>query len=201
MTEWESSVECEGQKLADICPAVTFYCEQPLRLKYWWAGKKQSHIPDLLVHLAMGRPWVIEFKADEDPELEDARQRAEIVTPMFRDAGFDYHIVMNSSLLRGSYLANAKYISRHGRERASTGDFNFASQLFEVAGDLTMRAFSKAFTTELEAIRATCRLLRSGHIAIDMKLPVGPETRLSWRGQPDHMRDLSWLRAAYDVIK
>jgi hypothetical protein len=201
MTEWESSVECYGQKLVDVCPAITCYFEQPFRLRYWWNGKRLCHIPDLLAYPAVGRPWVIEFKADGDRKLEEARQRSEIVAPFFCDVGFDYHIVMESSLLRGSYLQNARYILRYGRASASVGDFNFASDIFEVTGDLTLSAFSRAFKIDVEGIRAACRLLISGHIAIDMALPISAETRLSWRGKPDYMGDLSWLQAAFAVIK
>lgn len=201
MTEWESNVECYGQQIIDVSPSVVTYCEQPFRLWYLCNGERTNHVPDLVAYLDSGRPWVIEFKSDDDPKLADAYDRSVLVEPMLRDAGFDYHVVLGSQLRRQAYLSNAKYLLRYGRTRASPSDFNFASHLLDATGDLSLGAFCKAYKSALDGLRAASRLVMAGHLALDMSVPITEKTVLSWRGASLPHGGQSWLQAAFAVTK
>lgn len=201
MTTWESNVECDGQALTDACSSVTYYCEQPCRIAYTVGGLRLKHIPDLIVEGLDHRPWLIEFKADEDPELGDALVRSELLQQPLRDQGFNYAVVTGMTLRRDSYLVNAKTLVRHGRARAAFEDVRFAQSFFTQANPRLLADYLCTATDPRLAWSRLARLFFSGYISFDMAAPLKPKTLLSWHGCPDAARGAQWLRAAFDLTR
>lgn len=201
MTSWESNVECDGQALVDACPAVTYYCEQPCSIRYEDSGSTKTHTPDLLVEILGDRPWLFEFKADDDPKLTDALARAQGLQPLLRAQGFDYAVVTAAKMRTAAYLANAKLLLRHGRSFALHEDLSHARLRLSRDGSCTLADFLESSTALDLAWGQLARLVLTGYITFDASTPLEPQTVLSWHGCREPTRGAQWLRAAFGLTK
>ena len=200
-THWESEVERDGQKLVDACRAVRKYGEQPFTIHYRLTSGWYRHVPDLLVNGSLSQPWIVEFKRDDDPELEAAYHRAELLAPVLKQAGYEYLVVLGSTLRQHSYLKNTKWLLRYGRRPCSLVDLERARRLYGRSDSLCLSQLTQAFGNTCEAQRLTARLILDGHLHVDMRVPVDEQAMITWLQEPNAEGDISWLRAAFGVTK
>lgn len=200
-THWESEVERDGQKLVDACRAVRAYGEQPFTIHYRTSSGWHRHVPDLFVNGVMPQPWIIEFKRDDDSELEAARQRADLLAPALRQAGYQYFVVLGSTLRRCSYLKNAKWLLRYGRGCCSLIDLERVRRLYDRTSSLHLNQLGEAFASTREGWCLTARLILDGYLQVDMRLPIDERAEITWSQEPSIEGDISWLRAAFGVTK
>lgn len=198
---WESNVECDGQILADACAGVATYREQPCKIRFRDDGANQTHVPDLFVDGALPRPLLIEFKSDQDPHLSDAIARALVLTPALREAGYDYHIVLASTLQRSNYLANARLILRFARQAPTELDIALATKAFEKKYQLPTRDYLRGRTSDVSALQGMYRLILGGYITVPMHEPLTDQTPLTWHGCPAREEGIQWLQAAFNLTR
>lgn len=196
---WESKVERDGQRLVDVAPHVSSFCEQPVKIDFGHEDGPLSHIPDLLVRFFAGTPWLVEFKDDDDPELEFAHARASLLEGPLASLGFKYVLAIRSSLRRKAYVANALWLRRHGCRPLDLVSWERARRLFSHFGSMTLQEFCAAAGGGRESIRAAAALILKGDIRLDMAEPIGPESIMSWCA--DKKGGGAWLSAPFGETK
>ena len=197
---WESKVERDGQRLVDVAPDVSYFGEQPVRIDFGCEDCILSHVPDLLVRFFSGMAWLVEFKDDNDPELEFSQARADLLARPLAALGFSYVLVVHSDLRRESYLSNALWLRRHGRRPHNLATWEKSRRLFSHSGSMTLREFCAAGADHRESVRSAAALIMAGNIRVDMAEPIGPETCMSWCGYRNGGGG-SWLSALFEGIK
>lgn len=198
---WESDVECDGQTLADACPGVSSYREQPCKIVFLGGDETYVHIPDLHIDGALPRPLLIEFKSDNDPKLGDAVSRARTLTPVLREAGYDYHVVLGSALRRSNYLRNARLITRFARRPPSELDIATGARRFRGKSRMTGADYLNGRTSEVRALQSMYRLIFGGYITVPMHERLTDQTTLTWHGCPAREEGIQWLQAAFALIR
>ena len=196
---WESKVERDGQRLVDVAPNVSYFGEQPVKIDFGCEDCILSHVPDLLIRFFVGTPWLVEFKDDNDPELEFARARATLLGGPLAVLGFRYVLVVHSDLKREAYLSNALWLRRYGRRPHNIVTWERARRLFSHFGTMTLREFCSAEGDHHQAIRSAAALIRSGEISVDMAEPIGLESPLCWR--EDQNGGAAWLSVLFEGTK
>ncbi|GAB2551729.1 hypothetical protein GCM10027065_23500 [Rhodanobacter koreensis] len=149
----------------------------------------------------MSQPWIVEFKRDDDPELEAAYHRAELLAPVLKQAGYEYLVVLGSTLRQHSYLKNTKWLLRHGRHPCSLVELERVRRLYGRSHSLRLSQLTQAFGSICEAWRLTARLILDGHLHVDMRVPVDEQAVITWLQEPYAEGEISWLRAAFGVTK
>lgn len=197
-THWESEVECNGQRLVDVCPAVSSFGEQPLTIHFEAGGQCHQHIPDLILSRADALPTLIEFKSDEDGRLEEARQRAALLAPCLCELGFNYRLVLGSTIKRDAYLKNATWLRKFAGKPLPLVHYERARRAFDYTGSMSLREFMLALGIPQVAIWTLSRLVLSGRIALSMKEEMSPEQLLRWNPSNAKEVGIEWLQAAFN---
>jgi hypothetical protein len=197
-THWESEVECNGQRLVDVCPAVLTFGEQPLTVHFEAGGQRHKHVPDLILRRADVRPTLIEFKSDDDEKLEEARQRAALLRPCLYEHGFNYILVLGSTLTRDAYLKNAAWLRKFAGKALPLVHYECARRAFDSTGSMSLREFLPVLGLPQVALWTLSRLILSGRIAHSMKEPMNPEKLLRWVPSNTQEAGLEWLQAAFN---
>lgn len=198
-THWESPVECDGHRLVDVCPAVSSFGEQPLTINFAVGSLRHQHIPDLILRREGHRPALIEFKSDDDEKLEEARQRAFLLTPCLRAQGYEYYLVVGSSLARGAYLENATWLRKHAGKPLPIELYETARAAIEPAGSMTAAEFLSALDSPQLGMWSLSRLVLAGRIGFSMKDPFHSEQQLRWFPSNATSVGLTWLQAAFNA--
>lgn len=71
LVQFESGVERQFFESLDRTNMVTWYCEQPLRLSYFYDGCFRNYYPDVLLALSDGRRIILELKPVSEMALEE----------------------------------------------------------------------------------------------------------------------------------
>jgi hypothetical protein len=194
-THWESHVERDGHRLVDVAAHVRTFCEQPVAIRYGDGANVLEHVPDLLVRLDTPKPWLVEFKTDEDEELPFARARARLLHQPLAQRGFHYFLTVWSSLKLGAYLANARWLRRYGRHRIDLVQRERVRTLMRRFGALTLRQVGEAFDTPRQGWRAAAALVLEGDLRLEMSKPIDENTVLVWASTDSGAG--TWLSAAF----
>jgi len=196
----ESDVECDGVKLLDVSPSVTSFCEQPCRIRYIVDGTEYTHIPDTHAQGRLPKPLLVEFKKDDDRELQFALQRGAALAPHLYRLGYDYRVVLGSTLRRFGYLQNAKWIFKHARRPLPLGIFERARQVFRSDPAVTFRKLTGAFGELRNPCWPIARLVFDGQVGLDMRQPITDDTVFYWHSKRD-TGESPWLLQLLPVTK
>ena len=198
---WESEVECHGHVLADACPAISDYREQPCKVHYRDRTGSHTHVPDLYLDGALPRPWLIEFKSDDDPALEAAMQRAAVLRQPLLDAGIEYHVVLGSSIRHSVHLQNARLILRYARGLPNDLDVASAARTFGTISEMSLGSYLGGQTKNIKALQSLYRLLFGGFLTTPPSELLTDQTLLTWHGRPSYEEGVRWLRAAFALTR
>lgn len=122
LVQFDSILERDFILLLDVHPAVRWFAEQPMRIRYRdGEGLDQIYVPDFLIHFEascfMGkcarRPWIVETKYRSDLIAKWPKIRPKLRAG-FREAhrrNSQFHIV-TESCLSTIPLANARFLRR-----------------------------------------------------------------------------------------
>lgn len=113
LVQCESLLECDAALLFDASSTVQAFGEQPVQLYYGDSGDWRLHIPDFAV-LIDGRKAFVEIKFEKDVDADVAERTRRLQASLAR-VGWDYHLLTEANLRRGSAIDNASAILRRAR--------------------------------------------------------------------------------------
>jgi hypothetical protein len=111
---YESLIERDCFRILDIDTTITSFSEQPVVIHYTRDGNERTHYPDILT-IGNGRKTFLEVKDVKSPDLDDAIDRANYLTPFLMQLGYRYEVITSDVIQSEPRLSNAKTLLRHGR--------------------------------------------------------------------------------------
>lgn len=139
---YESLLERDEMYLLDFDPQVTFWHEQPFKIRYVVEGKTHHYTPDLEVHRGT-KKQVVEVKSQKQVDSGEFDLLFRLATSICEDEGYEYVVVTDRMIRQQPKLENIKRLWKYARTRILPqhqllcAEFFQANQVEEVElGDL-----------------------------------------------------------------
>lgn len=175
---YESLHECNALKLLDACPEVSYFGEQPCRIRYVMNGEPRVHYPDILVKVLSGKE-LLEIKTPEEAVTDEVRTRTEFMQRALPLLGYEYRILTSDQLSHHPRLENAETLLRFGRSPVSSLMREQIRQIFRASGTMPWGAF-RAGISGLKYRSAVCRLVLEGALKIDFNHRLCDGSLVQW---------------------
>ena len=111
---YESLLERDEMYLLDFDPLVTFWREQPFRIRYVLNGKTHFYTPDLEVHRPAGKQ-VVEVKSQDQVDSGKFDGLFRIATSASQDEGYEFVVVTDQLIRQQPRLDNIKKLWKYAR--------------------------------------------------------------------------------------
>jgi len=111
---YESLLERDKMYLLDFDPLVTFWREQPLRIRYVLNGKTHFYTPDLEVH-RNSRKQLVEVKSQNQVDSGKFDGLFRIATSASQDEGYEFVVVTDQLIRQQPRLDNVKKLWKYAR--------------------------------------------------------------------------------------
>lgn len=175
---YESLHECNAFKLLDACPEVSYFGEQPCRIRYVMNGEPRIHYPDIMVKLPTGKE-LLEVKTTEEAATEEVRERTAFMQRALPPLGYGYRILISDLLSRNPRLNNIEELLRFGRHPVSPTMREHIRQIFKVNGNsVPLGAFR--VRGQVNYRLALYRLVLEGTLKIDVNEPLSDASPICW---------------------
>jgi hypothetical protein len=180
MAYYDSLHEANAFRLLDAWPEVKSYAEQPCRIRYVLQWENHLHVPDILVDFGNRRElW--EVKTARDAQDSEVRRRTSLMTQCLPAFGYQYRLITAEDLGRQPRLENMRYLFQHGRNPVPPLEREQLRQRFRESGELSWRHFRMGGIYK-DWLRAVCRLILEGVIALDIEQVWDDSTLIRWVG-------------------
>lgn len=183
----ESLLELDFLLLVDdVMHDLRDVVSQPFELRIGPADASTGWMPDFLLDLVHGGGELVEVKTEEALHPEDPAKRA---AAMFRvdamrkaaaEAGYRFRLATEREIRIQPRLDNARLVHRAMSPFFSDRDMIAADLAFAgLEGELSVSALSRRLPTHLRpfALPLALRLERTGRLAFDRRLAIGPDSR------------------------
>ena len=111
---YESLLERDEMYLLDFDPLVTFWREQPLKIRYVLNSKTHFYTPDLEVHRTSKRQ-LVEVKSQDQVDSGRFDSLFRIATSACQDEGYEYVVVTDQMIRQQPRLDNVKKLWKYAR--------------------------------------------------------------------------------------
>ncbi len=111
---YESLLERDKMYLLDFDPLVTFWREQPLRIRYVLNGKTHFYTPDLEVHRD-SRKQLVEVKSQNQVDSGKFDGLFRIATSASQDDGYEFVVITDQPIRQQPRLDNVKKLWKYAR--------------------------------------------------------------------------------------
>lgn len=111
---YESLLERDEMYLLDFDPLVTFWREQPLKIRYVLNGKTHFYTPDLEVHRTSKRQ-LVEVKSQDQVDSGRFDSLFRIATSACQDEGYEYLVATDQMIRQQPRLDNVKKLWKYAR--------------------------------------------------------------------------------------
>lgn len=165
----ESLLEYEAALLFDVWSLVETFAEQPVRIHYVHRGEWRLHIPDFAVMTDRRKALVeVKFQKDVDQSVLD---RTCHLQRSLRRVGWDYHLLTEANLRRGSVIDNARAILR--RARYATCEIRALQTLerLRIRAGSTLHDFSWSTHGHPDAV-SLALLITTGYAVVEWLRPL-----------------------------
>lgn len=179
---YESLHECNAFKLLDACSEVSYFAEQPCRVRYVLNGEKRTHYPDILVKIPSGKE-LVEIKTPEEAATEEVRERTAFMRHALPVLGYGYRVLTSDLLSQNPRLDNVEKLLRFGRSPVSSVIREQIRQMFKVNGNKAQWGAFHA-SGELKYRPALYRLILEGILKIDFNQPLSDGALIYWASTP-----------------
>lgn len=188
----ESILEVEAAVLLDVAPHVSSFAEQAARIHYVLHGQTRSHVPDFAVMLGRRKAFLeIKFEKDLDAEVRERTRHLERGLPRL---GWEYHVLTEATLRRGSLLSNANSILRRARHATSDVDSLFTLENLRQRRGATLRDYGWSEYGSSQAL-SVASLITRGLAAVDWLAPLSDASPVWATDNTNHEEGTSWLLA------
>ena len=180
MIQWESENELKAFRLLDCDPEVSRFNEQPCEILYVLDGQTKRHCPDILVERSGGQKELLKVKPDSKALEPEVATRTALLIKSLPIWGYSYRIVLATDLATQPRERNAFFLLGFGRRTATDCERELIRRSINQRGSLV---WSDACRGEYgpRGRETLCSLVLRGVLAIDMDLPISPDTRFGAR--------------------
>lgn len=176
MIQWESPNERNAFRLLDANPAVKYFFEQPLKIRYLLDGEERLHYPDILVVTNQTKElW--EIKPKSEATRPENMARTELMTKALPEFGFIYRMISAEDLARNTRMANVITLLKYGRAEIPVLDREKLRRLLDQT-DFPWGAVIDG-ALGLNGRSYVCRLVLEGAMTFDLEEAITHDTILT----------------------
>lgn len=180
---YESLLERDEMYLLDFDPQVTFWHEQPFKIRYVVEGKTHHYTPDLEVHRGT-KKQVVEVKSQKQVDSGEFDLLFRLATSICEDEGYEYVVVTCRMIRQQPKLDNIKKLWKYARtpilpqHQLLCAEFFQVNQVEEVElGDLL--GFFKSKDVAAQVVYA---MMFWGILTFDLMAPLDEFTSIKMTG-------------------
>jgi hypothetical protein len=176
MIQWKSENELKAFRLLDCDPEVSRFNEQPCEILYVLNGKTKRHFPDIFVERSGGQKELLEIKPESKAMEPEVATRTTLLIQSLPIWGYSYRVVPATDLAMQPRERNAFLLLGFGRRSATDCERELIRRSINNRGSLV---WSDACRGEYgsRGREILCSLVLRGVLAIDMDLPISPDTQ------------------------
>lgn len=170
---YESLLERDEMYLLDFDPFVTFWREQPLRIRYVLNGKTHFYTPDLEVHRG-SRKQIVEVKSQDQVDSGRFDSLFRIATSVCQDEGYEFVVVTDQLIRQQPRLDNIKKLWKYARTPILPQHQQLCWQFFQGRpfGEVELGDLIAFFRSEGVAPQVVYSLLFWGVLGFDLTQPL-----------------------------
>lgn len=179
MVWWESPLERDYIHLLEADGSVSFYQEQPLRIRFILDGKEYFYTPDFLVK----RPPVIqivEVKPEKKIHSEENQRRFRAATKACCQRGYQFVVATDTMIRVQPRLDNIKSFWKYSRTPLDSPRYHiYCQEFFARRSEIAFEELLQLFTSKGISKRVVYALLYWGFLRVDLMRQVDNDSLVS----------------------
>jgi hypothetical protein len=179
---WESPLESDYIHLLEADGAVSFYEEQPFKIKYTLNGKKHYYTPDFLVkrHSSI---QIVEVKPEKKVFNDKYQTLFRMAAQACRQEGYEFAVVTDLMIRIQPKLNNIKVLWRYARTPLNSLEYRlYCQEAFSVKNELSLGELFNFFTTKKVNRRVVYALLYWGFLEINLMESINENSKVCLSG-------------------
>lgn len=180
---YESLLERDYMYLLDFDPQITYWHEQPFKIRYVFGGKTHYYTPDIEVHRE-AKKQVVEVKSQEQVDSGEFDILFRSATSICDDEGYEYIVATDRTIREQPKLESIKKLWKYARTPIVPQHQVLSAELFQVKdveevelGDLL--AFISSRGVDKQVVYS---MLFWGILNFDLKEPLDEFTLIKLTG-------------------
>jgi TnsA endonuclease N terminal. len=180
---YESLLERDEMYLLDFDPLVTFWREQPFKIRYVLNGKTHFYTPDLEVHRPAGKQ-VVEVKSQHQVDSGRFDSLFRIATGVCQDEGYEYVVVTDQMIRQQPRLDNIKKLWKYARTPILPQHQRLCWQFFQgkAFDEVELADLIACFRSKGVLPQVVYALLFWGVLGFDLAQPLDQSTTIKLTG-------------------
>ncbi|WP_369934839.1 hypothetical protein [Xanthomonas tesorieronis] len=174
VVQCESALEVDAVRILDAHGAVSAFCEQPLRIRYYLEGRAHHHVPDLAAISNEGRLSLLEVKFQSDVD-EAIQSRTAVLQRALGEIGVHYKLLTEHQIREGDGVQRAIRVLRRARHGTCQVQLIAVWERLRRLGCTELSAFEWDVPGSAVAC-SIARLLVQGHASLDAGAPLTGRT-------------------------
>jgi hypothetical protein len=170
---YESLLERDYMYLLDFDPEVTYWHEQPLKIRFSYSGKTHRYTPDLEVHRD-SKKQIVEVKAQDQVDSGKWDFLFRTATSICEQEECQYVVVTDEMIRKQPKLESVKTLWKYARTPVHSQNQILCNQFFRKrqAGQIELGDLLDLFKTERVPPQALYALLFWGALDFDLMQPL-----------------------------
>lgn len=171
----ESGLELDYAFLLDADHGgVSFFQEQPGKIKYYLHGKPHTYTPDFYV-IRPNKKQVIEVKPEARAFKEENLILFERITPICRDANCEFIVVTDMVIRVQPRLDNVKLLWKYGRTRLYPQHHIYCQEFFAQTSIRSLGEMFEFFACRKERKAIVFSLIYWGVVGVNIDAPINKD--------------------------
>lgn len=172
---YESLLERDYMYLLDFDPYVTFWHEQPLRIRFTHGGKTHRYTPDLEVHRD-SKKQIVEVKSKQQVESGKWDLLFRTASSICEQEGYEYIVITDEVIRKQPKLENIKKLWKYARTPVLPQHQILCSEFFrkKEVGQVELGDLLQLFKTNSVPTSCLYALLFWGALDFDLMQPLDP---------------------------
>jgi hypothetical protein len=189
---YESLLERDEMYLLDFDPLVTFWREQPFRIRYVLNGKTHFYTPDLEVHRPAGKQ-IVEVKSQELVDSGKFDSLFRVATSTSQDEGYEFVVVTDRLIRQQPRLDNIKKLWKYARTLILPRHQRLCWQFFQGKAfeEVELGGLIAFFKSKGVGAQVVYSMLFWGILAFDLNQPLNQLTPVKLTGDAAENRKVS----------
>ena len=180
---YESLLERDQMYLLDFDPHVTFWHEQPFKIRYVLEGKTHYYTPDLEVHRGT-KKQVVEVKSQKQVDSGEFDLLFRLATSICEDEGYEYVVVTDRMIRQQPKLDNVKKLWKYARTPILPQHQVLCAEIFQAnqADEVELVDLLAFFKSKNVAAQVVYSIMFWGILTFDLMEPLGEFTPIRMTG-------------------
>ncbi|MGZ5434548.1 MAG: TnsA endonuclease N-terminal domain-containing protein [Pyrinomonadaceae bacterium] len=180
---YESLLERDYMYLLDFDPEVTYWHEQPLKIRYVLDGKTHFYTPDLEVHRG-AKKQLVEVKPQEKVESGKFDGLFAAATSVSKDEGYEFVIATDQFIRQQPRLDNIKKLWKYARTPVLPQHQLLSAECFRIkeVEEVELGDLLAFFKSKGQGAQVVYAMLFWGILNLDLTEPLNEFTSIKLTG-------------------